>query len=309
MTETEWLASQNIDEMMDHVHNIATQRQLRLFACVCVRQTWRFTYRSTEDSAAVQVAERYADGETGRDELDFFANERWPRCVCLPDATEAVREVIANGTRMLGPDILKDIAGNVFQWPRVSRSGKFIEEVNRDRGSPIGCCEDHANNRYCDCHYRAGHVLAEWLTPNVVSLATSAYENRNRRCEECDGKGHIPAQKHYNIVEKCHFCFATGNIENNGSLDPARIGILADALEEAGCRGAKCVHCQGGYINQEYPTTSSYDVPIASKSVCQTCNGTGFLSNMVLDHLRADQKHYRGCWAVDLCRKFKLPNE
>lgn len=54
-------------------------------------------------------------------------------------------------------------------------------------------------------------VSCPWLTPTVVSLAVAAYEER-------------PWRK----------CGGTGQVED-GHLDPVRMMVLADALEEAGC--------------------------------------------------------------------------
>ena len=56
-------------------------------------------------------------------------------------------------------------------------------------------------------------VNPSWLTPNAIPLAQAAYEHRD-----------LPA----------------------GTLDPARLAVLADALEEAGCTDPEILsHCRG----------------------------------------------------------------
>ncbi len=70
-----------------------------------------------------------------------------------------------------------------------------------------------------------------WRTPTVLSLAQAAYEQRKRAWAD------------------------------DGTLDPVRLAILADAIEEAGC-------------------------PVDSP-------------NPLLAHLRGPGPHTRGCWATD----------
>jgi hypothetical protein len=61
--------------------------------------------------------------------------------------------------------------------------------------------------------FRPALVDPSWLTPDVLSLARAAYEERS-----------LPA----------------------GTLEPARLALLADALEEAGCTEADALaHLRG----------------------------------------------------------------
>jgi hypothetical protein len=68
MTESEWLCCGDPRVMLDHVRERAGARQLRLFACACLRAVWRhlFDERSRQ---AVLVAERYADGQASAADL------------------------------------------------------------------------------------------------------------------------------------------------------------------------------------------------------------------------------------------------
>jgi len=103
-------------------------------------------------------------------------------------------------------------------------------------------------------------VPKDWLTPTVLSLAQAAYEER------------LP----------------------DGTLDPVRLAVLADALEEAGCVGdSPCRRCGGrGEIRSGHPM---------SWPDCGACGGTGRVPvHPLLAHLREPGPHVRGCWALDI---------
>jgi hypothetical protein len=64
--------------------------------------------------------------------------------------------------------------------------------------------------------FRAVHLAPSWRTPDVMTLARAAYEERS-----------LP----------------------QGTLDPVRLALLADALEEAGCTSAEIL----GHLRSERP--------------------------------------------------------
>jgi hypothetical protein len=66
----------------------------------------------------------------------------------------------------------------------------------------VGCCRRIWRFRIFGNPFRPGRINPTWQIPTVVSLAQAAYDNRN-----------LPA----------------------GALDPIRLAILADALEDTGC--------------------------------------------------------------------------
>ncbi len=115
-----------------------------------------------------------------------------------------------------------------------------------------------------------------WLTPQVPTLATAAYEERERSCDVCDGarsvREHRAGERRGSV---CPVCQDSGTI-NDGTLDNFRLALVADALEEAGCVGELCDctndWCPAGY-RKPHP---------------------------ILSHLRSPGPHVRGCWALDL---------
>jgi hypothetical protein len=88
----------------------------------------------------------------------------------------------------------------------------------------------------------------------------------------------------------CPDCSGTGHVED-GRLDPDRLAVLSDALEEAGCPEAECKYCYG----RGDGLTNGTDSPF-----CLKCNSTGRVSNQLLTHLRSPGPHYRGMWSLDL---------
>jgi hypothetical protein len=126
--------------------------------------------------------------------------------------------------------------------------------------------------------FRPVAVSPAWHTSQVLALAQAAYDERE-----------LPA----------------------GTLDAARLAVLADALEEAGCteevlvrhlRGEEvCPGCAGKGVIDRYSAPPTHRTPTRAKNkavvtsklqLCARCGGGKWV--------RSDAPHVRGCWAVDL---------
>jgi hypothetical protein len=131
-----------------------------------------------------------------------------------------------------------------------------------------------------------------WLTPDVLVLAEAAY------------KEHLV----------------------DGTLDDARLSVLADALIDAGCPEEEvCLGCEGagwerseckvcgavadgeGFVNHgggcyAFDADGGGSEPADN---CRHCGGSGRLPSSLLVHLRTPGPHVRGCWALGavLCRE------
>src|SRR4051812_29000441 len=68
MTEREWLTCADPDLMLREMSGRVSERKLRLFAAACCRRIWHLL-PDPRSRAAVEVAERYADGLAGERDL------------------------------------------------------------------------------------------------------------------------------------------------------------------------------------------------------------------------------------------------
>jgi hypothetical protein len=134
MDEAEWLACTDPEPMLQYLQGKGSGRKLRLFAVACCRRR-RDVLTDAPSRAAVEAAERFADGLASRAELRRLGR---PRKVGLylaaydaasPDATAAAREGSASAAelasliyprrerpeRRVQARLLRDIFGNPFR--------------------------------------------------------------------------------------------------------------------------------------------------------------------------------------------------
>jgi hypothetical protein len=220
--------------MLDLLRGKRKYRKLRLFACACCR---RLADRRGEGGVlpAVLVSEQVAEGP-----LDYHG---------LREARRAVKGVLADSGRasadeglhatLIGPpsacarSTVRHAAYYAGKWAFEEARGDW--SVNRDlfhaaRNAELAAQAALLRDIFAPLPFRAPTIEPGWLAWNdrtVERLAAGVYEERE-----------LPS----------------------GHLDPARLGILADALEEAGCDDVEIL----GHLREEGAV------------------------------------HVRGCWAVDL---------
>jgi hypothetical protein len=200
MTEEQWLACKNPRDMLPLLHRKASERKVRLFAVACCRRLWgRIT--DGRSRRAVEVAERFADGEaTSKERGAALRSARFVTARYPGDASwyAAAAAEYAAMSRAWGAAYEAAEAACKHAGPK----GRPVEakaqaDLLRDLfGNPL----------------RLATITPAWRTPQVVALAQAAYEERE-----------LPA----------------------GTLDAARLVVLADALEEAGCADPALLnHCR-----------------------------------------------------------------
>jgi hypothetical protein len=165
MNEAEWLTCTDSLPMLEFLRGKASDRKLRLFACAYCRAV-RGTLHLGPGSA-VAVAERYADGLLGKQDL---ASERrgspfpdeFSSWVVAPSAYDGAWQAVSWLTSALGlmkidPDALRH-----FPIPAdyvVKRSVLLLGDIF---GNP----------------FRPVTLDRSWLTPTVNALAQSIYDDR-----------------------------------------------------------------------------------------------------------------------------------
>jgi hypothetical protein len=212
-TEDDWNNCEDAAQMVVSLRasGRASDRQLRLFACACVRRIWHLL-PDERSRKALETAEQRADGllNTGERVALGETHSHGPdaRSFAAVRATEAALEVFAAGA--------DDAALRASQYAERAAQYAAIEaastaenddwqlawrEVEKvEEAAQVALLHDLFGNPF-----RPTTFSSAWRTWNdaaVVRLAQAAYEERQ-----------WPA----------------------GTLDNARLAILADALEEAGC--------------------------------------------------------------------------
>jgi hypothetical protein len=313
MTETEWVASTDPQAMLRFVTRdgslpgdgpnrivIATDRKRRLFACACCRQVWHLL-TDERSRRAVEVAERFADGKAKNDRqrafieagsaarpLGTFVPAAIPIIACQPNPAEcsALRFFHKIVSPIVQADLLRDIFGNPFR-PVPSR--------RRIRDSAIGPVAIECEHGFdlcpkCDSEdTEFGAAVRSWLTWNngmVLKMAEAAYAERPVRvCERCEGEAYLYNQ--FGGRMDCGNCHAQGRIET-GELDPYRLAVLADALEDAGCTDEEILnHCRNKRRNVQKPAKKISGMLSAMKDgtveLCQNANTEEIMVGDVVD--------------------------
>jgi hypothetical protein len=209
MTEAEWLACEDIEEILSSLHGNASERKMRLFAVACCRSIW---HQLTEQwcRKTVELAERFADGQAtereranawdvGVEAIGLGDPKDNPIGAALSTVQESNPTYDGNTPLFSGAMSTSEAAAYAFAHV----AGKFVSErYSIERRRQIEFLRDIFGNPF-----RPVTVDPAWQSSNVVHLAQSIYDDR--------------------------------------TFD--RMPILADALEDAGCSNQDILqHCRSG---------------------------------------------------------------
>jgi hypothetical protein len=181
-------------------------RKLRLFACGCCRQRVWHLLSDPRSREAVEMSERYAEGETDAASLRAARTAAQaavrggsggvaPRCA----AVAAAHTTHPHHTKTPGA-----VAGNVFTTVYY-RTGPDRDAVrDAERAAHLALARCVFGNPFCAV--RPDPAWLTWGGGMVPKLARALYDGRS-----------LP----------------------DGALDGDRLAVLADALEDAGCTDAE----------------------------------------------------------------------
>jgi hypothetical protein len=207
MTGLDWRACTDPKPMLALVAGSggATERKLRLLSAACCRRIWPFL-TDARSREAVEVVELYADGVLS-----------WRRLA------QASRGAARAARKPHGPTRAASLAAQVGRQRAVARYSysAAVASTACRYAAQAGAGEEPA--------WQAALVRDVFPDPSALTrLAASWQPAWNDRTLVC------LAQAAY---DEC--------VLPAGTLDVARVGVLADALEDAGCTGGLLEHLRG----------------------------------------------------------------
>jgi hypothetical protein len=212
MTEAEWLGCDDPQVMLTYLQEkgLLSERKARLFAVSCCRRIWHLL-TDERSRKVVEVSENYADGLASVEEL----------CNAIDDA-----EFAWDAAERLGPlaHTAAEAAMTVGKdWSSVAPQ-MAVWIITRDNARVTWRPARYAEERVVQCHllrdifgnpFRPIAINPNWLGWNdgtVRRLASVIYNEQS-----------LP----------------------DGHLDVTQMGVLGDALEDAGCANADILaHCR-----------------------------------------------------------------
>jgi hypothetical protein len=209
MTEAEWNDCTESNLMLEFLRESgsACVRKLRLFAAACCRRAWNLL--DADGQAVVEAAERFADGSLTESELMAAV---WASRSCQNIEARAAADYTAVGAWRLVVATLADVCGQ-SPGPASSRAEPATPERERAVQADLLRCV------FGPLPFRTLDPDPRWRTPLVLSLAQAAYQER--------------------VAPDSSF---PGWL----TLDPARLLVMADALEETGADAQLLAHLRGG---------------------------------------------------------------
>jgi hypothetical protein len=210
VTEEEWDGCADVKKLLKFAP-LSASRKLRLFACACCRRVWHLP-REDRFRDAVACAERFADGKADAEELRAARADAYGTVTYRLDQYA----MYAAGAPRLLPSDASAVADAVAHCVAQSAAGA--------RTAAARTAAKVAEQRH-----QARLVRDVFTAPQRPVLIPTAWLAWNGRA----------------IPKLAHAVYEERELPS-GHLDAARLGVLADMLEEAGCSDADILgHLRG----------------------------------------------------------------
>ncbi len=236
MTEAEWLTCDDTGAMLEYLGDRISKRQETLYVCGGLRVIWDRWLHHDSSRRAVEVAERWADGQATEDEIGHaayraevptfgfdFEPEHNRRRLQVMNGEYRVRQI-----KGVDADECEDLfTGGASDQEILADREEAVQFVN---AAHIAYHVGHVNSQDLNEHL-LDHIARQedwpcgWLVRDIVGNPF--------RPEAFD-----PAWRSETVVALASGIYAERAFD--------RMPILADALEEAGCDSADILsHCRG----------------------------------------------------------------
>ncbi len=299
MTESQWLTSADPVAMLQQLELIGPRcqgesgvgrindRKLRLFACACCRALGSLLTDVQRVRIVLAEKEPWHQAASGSVHAEYLAQDaitEYARTLgrerCINYALGWLESVNAFNVASQAPAwlqmlvdlptqaiLLRDIIGNPYHPMPLPWA----------QGAPV---DGELEPPYCP-----------WFTPTVLALAQNAYDERLvRKCRRCLGSGRMEKN---GSDHRCGDCHGDG-YTFDGIIDPDRLAVLADALEEAGATEENAAdllwHLRGVVGCDRCEGAGTVEISSGWEK-CPSCKGEGLVP---------PGPHVRGCWALDL---------
>lgn len=211
MTEAEWLACDHPWFMLDYARSRAivrkpSVRKVRLFACACCRRVWGHL-KNQANRQAVEVAEQFADRLVSENQLSAAQGRTKSGLRKGHHSSHNPAHYAAAPTRNLRNQVQWCVLGGMSVATPI-RPGTDRSATRNEAAVQCALLRCILGNPFLTIELDPG-----CRTPGVIAISQAAYEERA-----------LPS----------------------GEMQLDRLGILADALEEAGCTEADLLgHLRG----------------------------------------------------------------
>ncbi len=238
MTEREWLACTDMYPMLHFLYGRASERKLRLFGCAAVRRIWNFL--SDERMVrAVAVAEQFADGQSSEEVLAGASRDAFEAGVEIQRRGEAAARDSPPPHR--GSRRARD--ETTPSW-RAANAVASVASIFSWGAAAGGAAE--SANAVASTWHRDGDAV--WRNRKQRELRQQLPLVRDIFDPFGGPRGTDPAWLAWNgrAVERLARAAYEERRLPAGTLDPSRLALLADALEDAGCADADLLgHLRG----------------------------------------------------------------
>jgi hypothetical protein len=258
MTEAEWAVCQNPDKMLEYLRGRVSDRKLRLFGCGCCRRVWG-AIPSDLNREAVMAVERFPESPPSEEYPGgMFDHPVLNEALSASSSVEylpMLAQLVASGFVEAQPMLAKLVASCSVEFQHMLAQPPYDHRTLPTREPAYWAVKYLGRTYYkltpLDCAIKVAHYAAlsaaaagmeqtaqagllrcifgnpfpflrpvaldrSWKTPIALAIAQAAYEDRI-----------VPA----------------------GHLDPDKLAVLADALEDAGCDRAELL----GHLRESGP--------------------------------------------------------